>query len=410
MIINSQGFEHFLQHINNQDFFYETPRMLLVLDGCSSGKYSEVGTRLFTQLFSRKEENDSVEKFESNVKEVFDEIIEMMRKYYPEQESLENDFIMENLLFTIIACFDCKDKFVVKMFGDGYIITQNNRNRLSYMKFSYGKCPPYFAYKYCEMLTPNIFKDYEFKTFEFDKRFFKSLGIASDGVLPIVKSSRQLMDVYILNKDILGLQMAIRMRNQLFSDDVTIALFENKNSIPYDSNSYQKQNVTKRTFADEITEVLAELDKDNEEEKDIKNLEIFLFGERAVKKSADIPKAFAPDKESVNKSTGKLNDESVGIPSFKSLEEPDGKPAEMPKFKSFDEPDDKPVGMPKFKSFDEPDGKPRNVSNQGAIDGFTRDPEQIVSNKTTGLVKKEDVEKESSHEDKSNSQNSVGGK
>ena len=403
MVINSQGFEHFLQHVNNQDFFYETPRMLLVLDGCSGGKYSEVGTRLFTQLFSRREENDSVEKFESNVKEVFDEIIEIMRKYYPDQESLENDFIMENLLFTIIACFDCKDKFIVKMFGDGYIITQNNRDRLSYMKFSYGKCPPYFAYKYCKMLTPNIYKDYEFKTFEFDKKIFKSVGIASDGILPIVKSSDHGMDFYILKKDNVGLQMAVRMKNQLFSDDVTIAFFENRYSIPYDSNPYEKQNVTERIFVDEITESLAELDKAMGEEKDMKDLETILFGERIVKKPVELPKASASDKESVNESAEKLNDKSAGMPRYKSFEEPDDKPVGMPRTKSFREPDSRPVGMPKFKSFDEQYGKPHDVLEQQSIDDFTKAPNKIVSNQTTSSVKNGEVVKKSSHEDKNNS-------
>ena len=403
MLINFQGFEHFLKHVNNQDYFYVTPRMLLVLDGCSSGKYSEVGTRLFTQLFSRKEENDSVEKFESNVKEVFDEIIEIMRKYYPDQESLENDFIMENLLFTIIACFDCKDKFIVKMFGDGYIITHNNRDRLSYMKFSYGKCPPYFAYKYCKMLTPNIYKDYEFKTFEFDKKIFKSVGIASDGILPIVKSSDHGMDFYILKKDNVGLQMAVRMKNQLFSDDVTIAFFENRYSIPYDSNPYKKQNVTERNFVDEITESLAELDKAMGEEKDMKDLETILFGERIVKKPVELPKASASDKESVNESAEKLNDKSAGMPRYKSFEEPDDKPVGMPRTKSFREPDSRPVGMPKFKSFDEQYGKPHDVLEQQSIDDFTKAPNKIVSNQTTSSVKNGEVVKKSSHEDKNNS-------
>lgn len=280
MLINSQGFEHFLQHVNNQDYFYETPRMLLVLDGCSSGKYSEVGTRLFTQLFSRKEENDSVEKFESNVKEVFDELVEMMRKYYPDQESLENEFIMENLLFTIIACFDCKDKFIVKMFGDGYIITQNEWSHLSYMKFSYGKCPPYFAYKYCEHLNPNKFKNYEFKTFEFDKKTFKSVGIASDGILPIVKGSAQ-MDTYILKKDGIGLQMAIRMQNQAFADDVTIAIFKGEEIKKVSPDEKSKSIL-------DLDKSLAELEDDMEEDR---ALEKQLFGdEPIIRKATDTQK------------------------------------------------------------------------------------------------------------------------
>ena len=177
------------------------------------------------------------------------------------------------------------------------------------------------------------------------------------------------------------------MKNQLFSDDVTIAFFENRYSIPYDSNSYEKQNVTERNFVDEITESLAELDKAMGEEKDMKDLETILFGERIVKKPVELPKALASDKESVNKSAEKLNDESVG----------------MPRYKSFGEPDSRPVGMPKFKSFDEQYGKPHDVLEQQSIDDFTKAPNKIVSNQTTSSVKNGEVVKKSSHEDKNNS-------
>ena len=226
MIINSQGFEHFLQNINNQDFSYETPRMLLVLDGCSGAKYSEVGTRLFAQLFSRKEECDSVEKFESNVKEVFDDIFQMTQKYYPDFQTMEKEFILENMLFTIIACFELNDKYIVKMFGDGYIITQNIYDRISYIKFSYGKYPPYFAYKYCNQ--PEYFKKYNFKTFEFDKNFFKNVGIASDGILPIVKGKINI-DNSIFKNNKSALEFSIREKRRSFSDDVTIAFFSKEN-------------------------------------------------------------------------------------------------------------------------------------------------------------------------------------
>ena len=117
MIITSQGFGHFADGLNNQDFGLETSRMVIVLDGCSGAKYSEVGTRFFAQLFSKKEECDKYDKFEENVKEVFDELIGMMRKYYQTDEEFEKDFIMENLLFTILACFETDDKFIVKIFG-----------------------------------------------------------------------------------------------------------------------------------------------------------------------------------------------------------------------------------------------------------------------------------------------------
>ncbi len=224
MIISSQGFGHFTQGLNNQDFALESPRMLLVLDGCSGAKYSEIGTRLFAQLFSRKEEWDSVEKFEDNVKSVFDEIVAMMERYYPVRKELEEEFIMENLLFTIIACFKTESQYIVKLFGDGYVITQNSRNNISYIKFSYGKCPPYFAYKYCKLQGLD-FTSYKFKTFYFDRSVFQNVAIATDGVMPIVKEGNKMADRDIVSGKKACIQMAIRDKRQSFSDDVTIASF-----------------------------------------------------------------------------------------------------------------------------------------------------------------------------------------
>ncbi len=221
MIITSQGFGHFTQGLNNQDFGIESPKMVLVLDGCSGAKYSEIGTRLFAQLFSRKEEWDSVEKFESNVESVFDDLIKMMGVYYPKAEDMEREFIMENLLFTIIACFETEDAYIVKLFGDGYIVTQNAREDISYMKFTYGKCPPYFAYRYCEHEAPD-YKDYQFKTFTFDKKVFPKVVIASDGILPFAKGDVQGLDRHIISGNNVLLENAIKVNRVNFFDDVTI--------------------------------------------------------------------------------------------------------------------------------------------------------------------------------------------
>lgn len=228
MIITSHGFGHFTQGINNQDFGMESNKMLLILDGCSQAKYAEVGTRLFAQLFSRKEDWDSLEKFEDNVTDVFENLIEMFQKYYPSKESFEKDFIMENLLFTIIACFETEDAYVVKLFGDGYVITQNNKEAVSYMKFSYGKRPPYFAYRYCSHLSETSFTKYTFKTFTFDKKVFQKVGIATDGVMPIVKENDKKLDVNIANANTAIVEAAIRYQKTNFLDDVTIGMFGGK--------------------------------------------------------------------------------------------------------------------------------------------------------------------------------------
>lgn len=221
MLITTQGFGHFTKNMNNQDFGIETERMILILDGCSAARYSEVGTRLFAQLFSKKEECDKVENFENNVKEVFEDLLAMTRKYYPDDKAFEQDFIMENLLFTIFACFETEDKFIVKLFGDGYIITENKQGCISYMRFSYGKCPPYFAYRYCNLPE---YQNYEFKTFEFDKKSFSKVGIGSDGILPMVKEEIPKIDGFISQGNMKLIDSAIRTHRQSFFDDVTIGL------------------------------------------------------------------------------------------------------------------------------------------------------------------------------------------
>ena len=240
MIISSQGFGHFVQGLNNQDFGSETSRMLLVLDGCSGAKFSEVGTRLFTQLFLRKEECDNPDKFENNVKEIFDDLTSRMEKFYKKcedheehedsknHEDFEEEFIMENLLFTIIACFETDDEYIVKLFGDGYIITQNIRGNISYMKFSYGKCPPYFAYKYCKD-TQAEYNDYEFKTFHFDKKVFSNVVIASDGIMPFAKGEVKGIDEAISEKNSSKIITAIKNNRKIFDDDVTMAMFGGMN-------------------------------------------------------------------------------------------------------------------------------------------------------------------------------------
>lgn len=227
MIITSQGYGHYTQGLNNQDFGCETPQMVLILDGCSGAKYSDAGVRLFAQLLSRKEDCDKEEFFESNVKSTFKDIIEMSSKYYKTQDDLENNYILENLLFTIIACFQTKDNFIVKLFGDGYIITQNKYGSISYMRFSYGQCPPYWAYKYCSEHT-DFFKNYNFKKFVFDKKIFEKVAIATDGIMPAALGQLENFDRVLKEGNEEIIKWTLNKNRQIFDDDVTIGMFGGK--------------------------------------------------------------------------------------------------------------------------------------------------------------------------------------
>lgn len=206
--------------------------MLLILDGCSEAKFSEAGTRLFAQIFATLEDYDKLEFFEKNVKTVFNKMISFYKSFYHDKESLQ-DFIMNNLLFTIIACFKQEDKYVVKMFGDGYIISQNILGDVSYLRFDYGKQPPYFAYKYC-YFENNPYLQYDFKTYEFSKKDFLNVGIATDGIFAIAKGLVPGFDNALIN-DFKSCKALILTKRFLFSDDVTIAIFENGGNVVWEN-------------------------------------------------------------------------------------------------------------------------------------------------------------------------------
>ena len=50
MFINKMGFEHKEYGVNCQDFGVETSKVKCVVDGCSEGLHSEIGSKLFCEL------------------------------------------------------------------------------------------------------------------------------------------------------------------------------------------------------------------------------------------------------------------------------------------------------------------------------------------------------------------------
>ena len=218
MRICRQGNGHYLNGLNNQDFCYMENNLKLVTDGCSSAEFSEVGTRLFVQAFAKLPNRFDVNEFEANVKKAFDSILSITTK------EDANDFIANNLLFTIIACFETEDKYIVKFIGDGYIITVNHEDVVSYTRLFYGKTPPYFAYT--KIPTTTYEEPLKFKTFEYSKKDFKLVGIASDGIAPIAEKKLDVdFDALILGTDTkYSPEGIIRSNQSQFFDDITILI------------------------------------------------------------------------------------------------------------------------------------------------------------------------------------------
>lgn len=220
MKICRQGNGHYLDGLNNQDFCYTENNLKLIADGCSAGEFSEVGTRLFVQKFSTLKDRFDVDKFEKNVQKTFSEICSIFSNSSEEKTK----FIVNNMLFTIIACFEFKDKYIVKFIGDGYLITVNSRDMVSFIRLYYGKTPPYYAYN--NISTQTYESPLQFKTFEFDKKYFKKVGIASDGISPIAEGKiDEDFEPCILEKSSkYTLEGLIRSHQSSFFDDVTILI------------------------------------------------------------------------------------------------------------------------------------------------------------------------------------------
>lgn len=239
MLISKIGSMHIEKMCNNQDFYLMGDNFKLITDGCSAGKDNDFGTRLFCKLFNQLKEKNEVKKFESNVDKVFNQIFKFfVINLYSDMEKEDYEFLINNLSFTILACFETEDSFIVKFVGDGYIITQNMNGHLSYIKLDYGPCPPYFVYNYIDACHKPTYTDkLTFNTYVFDKTLFKNVGLASDGIEPAVfgknarlkDAEREKFDKFILNisgmsseRNTNQIASLIQRNSIYFVDDTTI--------------------------------------------------------------------------------------------------------------------------------------------------------------------------------------------
>lgn len=221
------GSDHTFANKNNQDFTFYLLNMKVVTDGCGSGKHSEVGTRMFAQLFARKAK-EYFDKGETVCEENFIEIIDSI---FNKMLLLCDDtaFIFQNYCFTILACFEFEDEFVVYSCGDGYIIKENTEG-ITFEVLDDGEYPAYYCYNFIK--DKSILVEYkdgvEFKVARFSKNEYTNVGVASDGL----RFAENLLAVdkikftEALQKGKGGLIEKIinknNMKNGMFHDDISI--------------------------------------------------------------------------------------------------------------------------------------------------------------------------------------------
>lgn len=175
------GSDHIFANMNNHDFAFNLLNMKIVMDGCGSGKHSEVGTRLFGQLFARKAK-EYFDKGESICEENFIEVVDSIFKKMLELCS-DTSFIFQNYCFTILVCFEMEDEFVVYSCGDGYIIKENSEG-ITFDALDDGEYPCYYIYNFITDKSALIeYKEgVSFKVTRFAKTDYFNVGVASDGL------------------------------------------------------------------------------------------------------------------------------------------------------------------------------------------------------------------------------------
>lgn len=221
------GSDHNFANMNNHDFAFNLLNMKIVMDGCGSGKHSEVGTRIFGQLFARKakEYYDKGEAIcEENFTKVVDSIFEKMLALCD-----DISFIFQNYCFTILVCFETEDEFVVYSCGDGYIIKENEEGIL-FDVLDDGEYPCYYIYNFITDKSALIeYKDgVSFKITRFAKTDYFNVGVASDGL----RYAENLLDVEknkLMNflHEGKGPQIEVLInrnnrKNEMFHDDISI--------------------------------------------------------------------------------------------------------------------------------------------------------------------------------------------
>ena len=228
VVVSKMGSDHNFANKNNHDYAFNLLNMKVVLDGCGSGKHSEVGTRLFAQLFARKAK-EYVEKGESincnNFVEVVDSVFKKMLELCDDPH-----FIFQNFCFTILVCFELEDEFVVYSCGDGFIIKENEEG-ISFEELDDGEYPAYYSYNFIE--DKEVLKEYKegvsFKVAHFSKAEYANIGVATDGL----RFFENLLDVeknkmmrFLHDGISSGIEKLINrnniQRNGMFHDDISI--------------------------------------------------------------------------------------------------------------------------------------------------------------------------------------------
>lgn len=185
----------------------------VVADGCSSGRDSEVGAKLFVHMIQSESEISLIS---------INNIFNRLSLIFSDDESLER-----YMLFTFMIVHEDQDNYYVTYSGDGNIIYQVE-DLMDVITIDDGNnVPPYFAYNFWQDKSQLAqYKDgVELKTRAFSKEIYSNIGVATDGlnhadanalkeILDVLKTGKEIHLKKIINK--------YNFQSNMFGDDISI--------------------------------------------------------------------------------------------------------------------------------------------------------------------------------------------
>lgn len=226
MNVLKMGTLHKESDINCQDAIgsYEN-RLKVVCDGCSEGKHSEVGAKLFCKMIIDRYVNfvDKGKRFidvPALITTVMDELVQLIGD---NPEDIKN-----YLSFTILVAEKCPDSNYGYVYycGDGYIIKEKD-DYVSLDKLDCGEYPMYLAYNYIDGKYMKQYKDgVRIETLEFED--VGNIGVASDGIRFVAELEyddplrKEFMDILASGKE-MKMKLFFNRNAKIFQDDFSIS-------------------------------------------------------------------------------------------------------------------------------------------------------------------------------------------
>ncbi len=221
IIVSKIGSDHSFQGMNRQDFGAIFKNIKLSLDGCSSGRFSEIGVGLFAQALAKRNDITAA---------TFDHVVFVVMEKLRDGLGFTDDDLFQNFCFTILAVIETETNFTVFTCGDGYIfaITQDDQLEIIDVDHGYNNYPPYFVYNLMDAEHLSDYKDgVRFEVQYFPKEKYKNVGVGSDGYQYVAKldnvEKERFKEALLTSKG--GKIGQIINRNaSVFKDDITIVL------------------------------------------------------------------------------------------------------------------------------------------------------------------------------------------